>query len=445
MTEATQTCTGVEALGWCLPGDPALVAIYTVVMPSALAFFLRALGGPKWRARVRMWLYGGRWSDAYAGLLDGTLARLDRAFGPPLGARALAVCFRLAVLYAPCLWILQVALTDPSGGAGERAAVAAVMFLSTFLPAFSACRWVARRHAAARAGAGRARAARLTAQELVLTAAAGAAAALVGFGPAVVLLGLASGWDRLDALLDPASMAAGAGLIAGVGTTIGIGAAGLAAALAAASLAVGAVAPAASVVVMIGLPMINALFDLPSWAASRWLMARLLADARGPRLAARLGALAAHAAADVGLALVCMFGLAAALANALHAVEGDGSWQDLAAAAGDPFGGPGLAMTVMLLSTLAPTALHLFFAVFALATLRPPFAARTAFWIQEDQEAEEKATQWLVATYLSVCAGFAALVLWGAGRLALFALDGLVGGAGIWPWIFAAAERAVIF
>ena len=102
-------------------------------------------------------------------------------------------------------------------------------------------------------------------------------------------------------------------------------------------------------------------------------------------------------------------------------------------------------MTVMLVSTLVPTAMHLFFVVFALAVLRPPFATRTAFWLEKDQFGGEKGTQMLVALYLTACAGFALVVLWGAGRLVIMGLNGLVGGTGIWYLIFETADHFVIF
>ena len=36
------------------------------------------------------------------------------------------------------------------------------------------------------------------------------------------------------------------------------------------------------------------------------------------------------------------------------------------------------------------------------------------------------------------------MVLWGAGRLAIIGLNGLMGGAGIWRLIFETADRFVI-
>ena len=70
-----------------------------------------------------------------------------------------------------------------------------------------------------------------------------------------------------------------------------------------------------------GIPIINALFDWPSWWVSRWLMARLRDDALRPRLQRRIGALALHLLLDGALALACLFGLAIIIANLAHGIE----------------------------------------------------------------------------------------------------------------------------
>ena len=102
-------------------------------------------------------------------------------------------------------------------------------------------------------------------------------------------------------------------------------------------------------------------------------------------------------------------------------------------------------MTVMLLSTLVPTVIHLFFALFALAVIRPPYAARVAYHIQEDQHGAEPGSWALVALYLSASAAFALLTLWAFGRLAIIGLDAMAGPQGIWVAIFETADLFIVF
>ena len=193
----------------------------------------------------------------------------------------------------------------------------------------------------------------------------------------------------------------------------------------------------------VGLVAINALFDWLSVAASRWLMARLAEDARRPGWAARAGTLLGHLALDLALAAACLFGLAAAAAAAARLGGTPAIWDGFWSAARDaPLEGGGAVMTAMLLTTLAPTALHLFFAIFALAALRPPLLKATAAWLEEDAEGGERGTQLLVALYLSAAAVAAAVTLWALGRLALAGADLAVGGEGLWATIFDAAEAA---
>ena len=103
--------SGVEILGTCVEVDPFLHAILYALVPI-FGFFQIALAGPKWRARVRGWLYGATWSTAYAGLLDQTLTTLTRFFGPPLSWRAFERCFALAMVYAVGFLLIQGALLE---------------------------------------------------------------------------------------------------------------------------------------------------------------------------------------------------------------------------------------------------------------------------------------------------------------------------------------------
>ena len=111
------------------------------------------------------------------------------------------------------------------------------------------------------------------------------------------------------------------------------------------------------------LPVINAVVDWLSWAVTRWFV----------RKAARQGSLGwvfVEALADILAACFCLILLAALLPNVLalydHYIAAEGAeahWDRMAQTAVlDPFGA-GLLVTGMLLTTLVPTAIHLWIGV----------------------------------------------------------------------------------
>ncbi|MEM1342494.1 MAG: hypothetical protein AAGF68_09240 [Pseudomonadota bacterium] len=441
---------GVDILGLCLVVDPFLEGIL-YALPLIFAFLAAALTGKTWRARVRGWLYGARWSTAYAGLLDWLLKGLDRFFGPPHSWRAFERCFALALIYAFGFFWLQGILA----ASGEENHLPVLIGFSTALPPgigyYFVFRLIRRGHVRARAAAGSRRRAWLHIREQTLYIALGASCWIVASEFVGPFLGAVVGGFVAPFVGAVAGAVAG-GLVAPfVGAVAGafVGAVAFAAAGAGAgAYAIAVPGTFVSVIVLaifILLPLINALFDWPSWWVSRWLMGRLREDAQRSSIQGRSIALIGHLALDGVMALLCLFGLAIVVANFAHGVDFPGMWRSYSEARLSPFSGFGAAMTVMMLSTLVPTAIHLFFALFALAVIRPPFAARTAHWLQEDQEGGEIGTQMPVALYLTACAGFALLTLWAAGRLIIWGLNGLVGGAGIWPLIFDTADRFVIF
>lgn len=182
-------------------------------------------------------------------------------------------------------------------------------------------------------------------------------------------------------------------------------------------------------------------------------MDRLRADANRPDFLRRAGALLAHLTIDGALAIACLFGLAIVLINLAHSIDQPGLWTGtLSASKEAPFSAKGSAMTVMLLSTLVPTALHLFFALFALAAIRPPYRDWFVGWIEDPQSGGEWGNRAFVSGYLTFWMIFALVVLWGAAVVVLRGLDWLwlrLGwGSGPYPFwssIFNAAEAFVIF
>ncbi|MEM6744499.1 MAG: hypothetical protein AAF676_12300, partial [Pseudomonadota bacterium] len=278
-------------------------------------------------------------------------------------------------------------------------------------------------------------------------------ALLLGFDFAFLALPLERQADALFLLAPLAGIAAASALSADLRVALAVAATallGIALFAAAGVVAVGAGAFATAAIgalaAVAALPALNAAFDLPSLAASRWLIGRLERDARLAHPAARAGALLAHAAVDIALACLCLFGLTAALAAILDAMGSEPFFEIYAAAADAPWQGMGLVMTVMLASTLLPTALHLFLAVFALAALRPPFAARVAFLAQEPEqggEAAEPASRLLVALYLTAFAGAALLAIWAGAHGLLAMVAAASGPEGGWHALFDLVDAAL--
>ena len=442
---------GFDIFGYCFVPDPILQGILWAI-PVIYGFLVVALRGPKWRKRVRGWLYSGTWSRAYSNLLDGLLRWLDEFFGPPQGLRAFGECFGIALVYT-VVYGLALGSITPWDWAfpGEKlnpSTPLATMVLAGIV-AFFIFRWLSRSQArACREAKGKRRLWLILREQ-------GSYLIVVGLWLAAIYYFLASAnWN--DAQITVASVTAsiaallfgaafGGGPVPATTCASGLLAAFFAGIYGYLDLDLGAEFVEDMFVTFFGIPILNALFDWPSWWASRWLMAQLKDDVLRTGTLNRIRSTLSHVAADLVLAFVCLFGFAIVMAILTSWTGGIATWIGYIVARMEPFSVSGSVMTIMLASTLVPTAIHLFFAVFAFAVLHPPFAARTAFWLQDDQEGTETGTQMLVAVYLTACAAFAMLVLWGAGRLVILALNGLVGGTGIWPLIFETADMFVTY
>ncbi len=397
MSEGSGTaaeCNGLNLGDFgCLEAGDIGLGLIIALAPSLFGLWMKLLGGKTWRSRVGLWLYDASWSTAYAGLLQKLLVRLRWFFGRPWSRRALDMCFRLAVVYAVAYLYFGNWLTW-EGGATVKwtfAGIGPVLGAMSFLIARS----VRRRHLRARRRA-ESRKRRI--------------------------------WLHLREQL------------AYVAVAVAVAAAAAAAVLA---------------FILTIIPVLNALFDWLSWAVSRWLMGRLRADATRPGIFRRAGALLAHLAIDGAVAIACLFGLAIVLINMAHAIDAPELWDDtLIAAKEAPFSARGSTMTVMLLSTLVPTALHLFFALFALAAIRPPYREWFGVWLEESKGGGEWGNRAIVSAYLTFWMVFALAVLWGAAMALIHGLDWLWLRLGwgletdlypFWASIFRAAEAFVIF
>lgn len=136
-------------------------------------------------------------------------------------------------------------------------------------------------------------------------------------------------------------------------------------------------------IVLYGLfPIINAFFDWLSWAISRYLIRSLFS--RAASTLPRWWSIVWHVAVDLGLALIFLGALATSMAGALglaNRLGADFPWREFLSAAYSPFG-KGISVTIMLTSTLVPTALHL---AAALAALVVPSFARP--WVAQNTDA----------------------------------------------------------
>ena len=443
-SDIAAACSGLElpAVGCLSSGDPGFDAILALV-PVLFGLWMKLLGGETWRIRVGVLLYDASWSSAYAGLLSKLLGGLDRFFGRPWSAGALHMCFRLAVVYALAYLMFGAILGSPEGLTTNWIFVGLSSLLG--LMSFFVARAIRRRHLNARRQVEvRKRRAWLQLREqLAYTALAGTgwAASLVAGAAFDVVVG------------------AGVAVVIFVGAIAGAGVIAVAIAFVVICAVAGILAGAAATVVGIGPliipPCLNALFDWPSWAVSRWLMGRLRADATLSGFYRRAVALLAHLAIDGAIAIACLFGLAILLINMSHVMDVSDLWSEtLSAAREAPFSATGSTMTVMLLSTLVPTALHLFFALFALAAIRPPYHDRIAPWLEDSHGGGEWGNRAIVSAYLTFWAFFALTVLWGASLFVLRGLDWLWLRLGwglesdpypFWASIFRAAELFVIF
>jgi len=120
------------------------------------------------------------------------------------------------------------------------------------------------------------------------------------------------------------------------------------------------------------LPVTNATLDWVSWCVSRWLAAKLVGNRGWVRIFG-------HLFADLVLATMFLFTMAAILPMAFAATDQLGQFANASQRIGisaqlgrtvvSPFGPNGIWITVMLLSTLVPTVLHMGAALAAIPTL----------------------------------------------------------------------------
>lgn len=182
-----------------------------------------------------------------------------------------------------------------------------------------------------------------------------------------------------------------------------------------------------SLVIFVGiLPIFNAFWDWISWGISRSLGRRLLSRSR--RTFARI---LGHAVIDLGAGVFLLLGLAVTLFaavsfyNKLYAQLrntepplGLQAFSDKAAT--DPWG-DGLWISLMLLSTLVPTALHFVMALGGILTGSVPEARRLAMATRLKKRGDEK-SKILVAVYYTASLPISIVAMLGVASIALFVI-----------------------
>lgn len=408
------------------------------------------LSGKTWRVRIGRWLCHANWSTAYAGLLDEFLARLNQIFGPPLSRKSFDACFRIAVVYSLGYIAFLIAAEELSLGNHVLRSIAISVIFG--LLAFYLSRLCRKRHALSRKMAGgKISWVAICAREQLIYLGIGAGIIALGFfmqykkvgdiqigtlagivgtligggaiaGAVTIIPALSVSW-AISLLIDVALEAHKRGDVRGTMLEFLSGHMSL---VPPTYLLFGLFSIILSVAFVV--PLINSLFDIPSWAASRWLMRRLSADTVRPSFFGRSKAILSHILIDCFIALVCLFGLAVVIVNFTDVVGGKGLWNTVYRVAMNlPYSTKGSIMTVMLLSTLVPTTLHLFFALYALAAIKPFKREWFSSWLRESEGGGEWGNRAIVSTYMSCWLSFALFVFWGATTMVLFGLD--------WLWL----------
>lgn len=432
---------GIDVLVVCLPTDPFLRGILYCI-PVVLAFLTAALTGPKWRARVRGWLRSASWSKLYADLLLWVVDRIDAFLGAAKGWKCFSRLFAISMLYAFGFLIFQLLR---QAGSPETKTDNMLGFLigSVFgLLSFFAVQKVSSWRPVLFVGKPRTqRFAGHIVQQLIALA---LIIALSVLSLSLLRFFFEGAPSSVFILAGIFSFAGGfsAGMIFAPGLGVYVA---ILMGLGMFSGSIGTNNFNIFVSILLFIPLANTVFDWASWIVSRYLMQRLSEDTQLSSFTRRISLISKHIIFDLGFAILMLFALAVTISNVAAWSEVGSIWDDYAQARTDPFSGVGAAMTVMLLTTLLPTAIHIFLAILALSMVWPPRAEAMATWIEEDREGGEVGTQILVALYLTACVSFALIVAWAFGWGVIWILNGLASGAGLWPLFFFAAEKLTFF
>lgn len=144
------------------------------------------------------------------------------------------------------------------------------------------------------------------------------------------------------------------------------------------------------------LPFINGLFDWFSWIASRYLIKRLKSDAEKHQAYACI----THILVDVVIGIVLLLSISIVLAFFSNFPFSDITWDEYSI---EPFKETSLSLTLMMLSTLLPTFLHLVMAVLALSSLTIPGKAIALSMLKKEEPSlleKNVSAAWLFSSIL---------------------------------------------
>lgn len=425
--ESAQRSPGLDSLDfeWVGPdtGFPVLNVIIAAI-PVIFVFWTSLLNGPLWRIRVGIWIQEARWSTAYASFLNRLRTYLQKMFGPAWSFKAFEICFCIALIYSTVLLIISIILfLSPS-----IVIVGFIELISSILITYVIFRKIVHHYRDTKID-------KLTLYVYMYKYFSESIIYILMW-IVVLLIFVMHGF-----IFQEKSMLVGLAFLTGavVGAVIGSG--------------IWALSPLVVYIVVlnyliglkafnnlfliiliiyIALPVINAFLDWVSCAVSRFFIRRLQSDAINEVFSARLGWLIIHIVVDLCLAILFLYSLAVIMVSLRSLVYQNTELGGLLEVFGFtkffPLSGPGIVLTVMLISTIIPTLIHLFFAIFAMAVIKPPYREYYVKWLEEDEGGGEWGNRVIVSTYLSFWTIFAFVVLWAAFRCALSGLDAL------WAW-----------
>lgn len=410
-----------DAGGWMGPIGGA------VTLEGAIAGgLLWMLSDPASRKHLADWLTEGSWWERYRNGVREGLARLQQFFGSPWSWRAFDRCLLLAVFY-PITFILVgwafggsgnlrgVSWEPPEAGTLPQWGVVTIILSCTaticviFYSSGSSAKWV---HSigvrilpaagAQKVGVWPERLKRL------VTFALRFAVATAATGASLVVFELLKAVNGNSAAAGTGGLAVISGVMGAGGLFIAVN--GTAKIQVAAGVSVIAISGVMTVLSFenfeifeifepisfwLVLPVVNAVMDWLSWAVSRELAQHLVADeADGVlgRVFSKSGAVG-HILIDGVLAVVFLFGLGLVLptsVQAMNALLADGDadsivWAPLLEEAQQAPWTAGLSVTLMLVTTLVPTALHVGTAFLALLVRPMVGHRRVVARLREDQ------------------------------------------------------------
>lgn len=386
-----------------LPQPGSIVAVAAIVFGVIGLWAHRAVGSPKGRDTIIGWLESGRWWQRYHDKLREALDWLDRTIDPPpfaqkaetgrrwLGIKSFGVCITLSMIYSVVAFVIGWVAAGPSA-LGDIVLLGQIAWVPAWLPIglewlprllaglsvacvgafyywyiWAILRWIPRLASWVTA--------RLDRRERLRTF----------FFAVAFVVGVAVALAIVVAVTEAVPGTPGAA----VGVTLGVAIAGILAAIIAVKRTRGGIAAAgflafgvgcgvlasaipvgrANILVLlfVALPFLNSVLDWISLNVTRWFGRGIVAESRSAR---GLGWTVVLAVADLLAALGFLFAIAWFLAFGVEALGlFFGQSLELDDYVGDAVAQPwsrGLWASIMVLSTLLPTAIHFVLALAAL-------------------------------------------------------------------------------